>query len=424
MSSSSQAVRVLGLLVVLSAGTGLTPVAAREITDQRWQAVECPFSVSKEFVVGEDVICGTVAVPQRHAEPDGANITLSVAVFRALGPSPAPDPLVLFTGGPGGNIFDLAPKERSGMGGSIMNQRDIVLMSERGTFGAEPMLDCPELSALDDHFGVWGGARDALELEAYTRCRQRLVEEGVDLASFNNAERADDLFIAVLTNSFGMIGLVPKMICDTARGDYDLISVFLPGAFAGDTGISTADGLYLSMICPEIGEMAMDEVATDGAYPEIVRTMASRVRLFFDLCSVWDVPVVPPGEIVAGDVPALIMEGAFDTNQPPEYGAEVAANLSTAYVVEFGDKAHVTLGECGLAMMTQFMSDPTRRPDTTCVATRPSFSSPAGPLWWIVYNNLPWFIAGVALVVLLVIGGTVWLVRRRRASIRLAVAGR
>jgi pimeloyl-ACP methyl ester carboxylesterase len=533
----------LATALLLLAGHG---ASSEEITDERWQDADCPFEVGKDFTVGEDVICGKVTVPLRHSEPDGQTITLSVAVFTAFGDSPAPDPLVMFTGGPGGNIFDLAPRKRSVAAALTGTARDTVFMSERGTFGSEPMLDCPELAVIDENFGVWGKERDALELEAYTQCRDRLVAEGVDLAAFNNAERAadvpyvmdilgfdafnvwgvsgggvlvelvardhsesgirtimtdsgsfpradwrdiftplftnmsarirllfercasdpecnadfpdleqvffdliadlnrnparvpikrpatgekveidltGDLFVAVLVNSFALIDAVPKMISDASEGDFDLLSLFLPEAFMGDTGISTADGLYLSMICPEIGEMSMEDVSTDGAYTEIVRILSPKVQSFFDRCSIWDVPPVPPGDLVVSAIPALIMEGAFDTNKSPDYGAEVAANFHPGHLVVFGDKAHVVFGECALKMMAEFMDDPATRPDTSCVADRPDFSGPAGPMWWIVYNNLVLVIAGVVILLVVVIGGIVWFVRRRRAGSRSRLEG-
>jgi pimeloyl-ACP methyl ester carboxylesterase len=456
---------------------------------------------------------------------------------------------MLFTGGPGANIFDLAPKERSSFVAAILTERDIVLMSERGTYGAEPMLDCPELSVLDENFGVWGEQRRALELQAYTECKERLVVEGVDLASFNNPERAadvpyvmevlgydaynlwgvsgggllaqvvvrdhpdsgvrtimtdsgafprpdmrelftallpnqsdryrllfdscatdpecnenfpnlaqvffglvagmdadpvsvtikhpktgetvdiemtSDVFLPVLTNSFSYLGpgLAPKMIYDAVEGNFDLISLLLPEAFSGDNGIGTADGLYMATVCPEIGELTMDDIATEDAFPELVSTTLPTVQMFLDVCSVWNLPILPLGEIVRSDVPALLMEGAFDTNKPPGLADEVAANFETAYAVTFGDRAHVVLGECALSMMVEFMNDTTHRPDTSCVADRPSFSGPAGPAWWIVYNNLPWFAAGIVVVLVAIVGAVIWWIRRRRRTrVQLQVEG-
>jgi len=529
------------LVAVLS-----SPASANTtITDELWQDADCRFEVANDFTVGDDVLCGTVTVPERHAEPDGPTITLSVAIFKAHGESPAPDPLALFSGGPGANIFDLAPRKRSGAIASTLATRDIVLMSERGTYGADPILDCPELAILDENFGIWGPKRNALELQAYTECHERLFNEGVDFDAFTNPERAadvpyvmevlgyetyniwgvsggglltqlvvrnhpdggvrtimtdsgafptadfrdifaplftnmssryrrlfeecaadagcsrdfpdlekvffdlvadlntdpapvavtnpttgeevevmltGDVFIAVLSNTFSLISMVPKMIFDVADGDYDLLNLFLPGAYAGDNGIGTADALYMSMICPEMGRMTMDDIATGGTIPEIVEALSPRIQLFFDICSVWDVPLLPPGDVVVSDVPALIMEGVYDTNKPPEYGAEVAANFSTSYLVEFGDKAHVVLGECAISIMAEFMNDPYQPPDTSCVAASVTFSGPAGLMWWIVYNNLKLVIAGVVVLLVAAIAGIVWFIRRRKARSKAEVA--
>jgi pimeloyl-ACP methyl ester carboxylesterase len=536
MKSKSLRVAVLVFGLVF-AGNTISSAGGFDITDPRWQDAECPFDVAKDFTVGVDVICGNVVVPERHAFPNGPTIQLSVAIFKAIGDAPVPDPVVLFTGGPGGNIFDLAPKKRSGPAALIQTARDIVLMSERGTYGAAPFLDCPELSIVDAHFGAPVEELNALKLQAFTECRERLVSEGVDLEAFTNAERAadvpfvmevlgyeqynlwgvsgggmltelvvrdhpdagvrtimmdsgafprahftdvfstlftnqsaryrllfqecgadtvcrehypdlekvffglverlnaepalvtiksrasgeeaqieltGDLFIAALSNNFGMIGVVPKIIYDGAEGDFDLLSLFLPEAFMGDTGIGTADALYQSVACPEIQQMTMDDMLTDGVFPEIVQAIAPTLQHFFDVCAVWDVAGNPVGELVVSDVPALIMEGAYDTNQPPGYGAEVAENFSASFVVLFGDKAHVTLSECGIKMMAEFMDDPTSRPDTSCVAASPSFSSPKGPWWWILWNNRVLLIAAAVVLLVVFVGGIVWLIRRRR----------
>jgi hypothetical protein len=132
-------------------------------------------------------------------------------------------------------------------------------------------------------------------------------------------------------------------------------------------------------------------------------------------------PAAPLGGVVVSDVPALLMEGAFDTNKDPGFADVVAANFTTAYPVIFGDKAHVVLGECALEMMAGFMDDPYTRPDTSCVADRPDFAGPAGPVWWIVYSNLMLIIAGAVILLVGGIAAIVVLIRRRRAR-RLAEA--
>jgi hypothetical protein len=51
----------------------------------------------------------------------------------------------------------------------------------------------------------------------------------------------------------------------------------------------------------------------------------------------------------------------------------MAASLSRAYVVELPDEGHdARPGACHAAIVQQFYEDPTRAPDTTCIAHIPS----------------------------------------------------
>ena len=472
------------------------------ITDGRWEEADCLFDVPDGMAVGEDLICGYITVPEQRANPDGPTIRLAVAILKSEGDSPASDPFVMFTGGPGGNIFAMGPPMLSEFGAPIRADRDIVLMSERGTYGAEPFLDCPELAIVDEHFGASPEELDALKLEAFTNCRERLVSEGINLNAYNNPERAadvplvmevlgykeynlwgvsggglltqllvrdhpdgvrtimtdsgafptphigammaplinnasasfrllfkecaadaacsehypdlegvffdliaglnanpavltienpatgegveialtGDLAIQVLTNSFGggMVAYLPKAIYEMADGDYTMISSILPSAFMGDTGIDEADGLYQSVLCADVGHLTIDDFATDDAYPEIVQALKPAAQLVLDICALWDVESLPPGDVVVSDVPALIMEGVYDTNKPPELGADVAKNFGTSYLAEFGDQAHVTLSPCSISMMSEFMNNPAQAPDKSCVPQATSFVLPDG----------------------------------------------
>lgn len=91
--------------------------------------------------------CGWVTLPEKH---DGtATNTLSTAILPATGGSPSA-PLVLFTGGPGGNVFELASVFGPGAPFESLNvDHDIVLIAERGAFGAEPFLGCPDLAHVE-----------------------------------------------------------------------------------------------------------------------------------------------------------------------------------------------------------------------------------------------------------------------------------
>jgi len=73
---------------------------------------------------------------------------------------------------------------------------------------------------------------------------------------------------------------------------------------------------------------------------------------------------------VRSDIPTLIMTGHFDDRTPTEHARRIASTLSRAYLVEFPDEGHDARPTgCHAAIVMQFLENPTRKPDTSCVAT-------------------------------------------------------
>jgi pimeloyl-ACP methyl ester carboxylesterase len=78
---------------------------------------------------------------------------------------------------------------------------------------------------------------------------------------------------------------------------------------------------------------------------------------------------------VRSDIPTLILTGQFDDRTPTEHARRIASTLSRASLVEFPDEGHdARAGGCHAAILAQFLEDPTRKPDTSCVATIPRIS--------------------------------------------------
>jgi pimeloyl-ACP methyl ester carboxylesterase len=75
---------------------------------------------------------------------------------------------------------------------------------------------------------------------------------------------------------------------------------------------------------------------------------------------------------VRSDIPTLITSGYFDDRTPAEQARRIASTLSRAFLVEFPDEAHDArpMG-CHLAIVMQFLEDPTRKLDTSCVSEIP-----------------------------------------------------
>lgn len=144
--------------------------------------------------------CGYVVVPERHEDPQGPTLRLPVAVRRATGADPRPDPLLLAQGGPGGDAFEifslLVPNT------SLAENRDIVIFNQRGTFYAEPALSCPETTdILADLLKANSEEGQALYEQAIVACFTRLSEGGIDLSAFNSLENAAD--IPVIARALG-----------------------------------------------------------------------------------------------------------------------------------------------------------------------------------------------------------------------------
>jgi pimeloyl-ACP methyl ester carboxylesterase len=84
--------------------------------------------------------CGWYSTPENPDEPQGRQLRLHVAVIPALRLKPAPDPLFVFSGGPGQAASDFYLSVQAAFA-RIRRDRDIVLIDQRGT-GRSNRLDC------------------------------------------------------------------------------------------------------------------------------------------------------------------------------------------------------------------------------------------------------------------------------------------
>ena len=101
-------------------------------------------------VEGETMECGIVTVPENYAEPEGRQIELFYMRLFSTSKSPAADPLVYLSGGPGiagtnevsGNPITLSNLNQ------IRERRDIVTYDQRGTGYSNYLLCAPFSSAV------------------------------------------------------------------------------------------------------------------------------------------------------------------------------------------------------------------------------------------------------------------------------------
>ena len=115
-----------------------------------------------------------------------------VAKYPARSAEKRPDPVVYLAGGPG----DIAPLEVNGfIAADFIRDRDIYVVSQRGTMFSEPALTC---AATDDFarellgLRFYSEATKRAHLAATEACHRELAATGADLSAYNSTESAAD----------------------------------------------------------------------------------------------------------------------------------------------------------------------------------------------------------------------------------------
>lgn len=135
-------------------------------------------------------IDGILEVPENRDDPDSRTLKLVYKVLKAKDTNSRKAPIVLLQGGPGAATLIL---EESWKNHPYRNERDIVLMDQRGTGASEA--NCTKIG--DSLFDIM---RQDLSIEddimatnsLLVECKETLKHNGVDLAGYNSRENAAD----------------------------------------------------------------------------------------------------------------------------------------------------------------------------------------------------------------------------------------
>jgi pimeloyl-ACP methyl ester carboxylesterase len=147
--------------------------------------------------------CGTLVVPENRADPQSRLIALPVTRIRARSDSPA-EPIFRLEGGPGLTNMEFSRASR------FADDHDVVLVGYRGVDGSV-RLDCPEVeSALNRSTDFLAEKSFAAYGDGFRACAHRLTADGVDLAGYTIAQRADDLEAARVALGYERIDLLSE----------------------------------------------------------------------------------------------------------------------------------------------------------------------------------------------------------------------
>ncbi len=260
------------LLIVLSLGLVVSPAAAQDVP--RFEPDRCPGSVPD----GANAECGNLIVYEDRANPDSRTIALPVVIFPAWGANPMPDPVVYLEGGPGGNPVETLFLTYSLQFEPFAENRDLIVLAQRGTDQAEPALDCPEydelsLELLDEVLEPEEAS--ARVTEALLACRDRLAGAGVNLAAYNSAASAADLndLRSVLGydewNLWGIsygTRLALTAMRDTPEG---IRSVILDSVYPPQVNLFTGQPDNFQRVLTLLFDACASDSACNAAYPDL-----------------------------------------------------------------------------------------------------------------------------------------------------------
>lgn len=168
---ASQVLLLCACLMLLAAPA----LAQDDLPGIEW--VNCWMELPEGVVEGQAVNCGLLFAPEDRGDPSSPLIELAFAILYAPTDTPQPDPVVYLAGGPGGNaVADL----ESWLDFPYLQDRDLILLDQRGTGYSLPSLNCPE-------------AEETSGLDATAACRDRLLSEGINLQAYNSAQNAADV---------------------------------------------------------------------------------------------------------------------------------------------------------------------------------------------------------------------------------------
>jgi len=191
MSGRSGAVFALALGVALLCCVGASTALAQPAPPS-FVSAACPKLALKVVPALSTARCGYLVVPENRSVDNGRTIRLAVAIVPARSPTPAPDPIVHMTGGPGGVAIGEAQQL---VDAGFNADRDLILMDQRGTLFSKPALTCPEIDRYNARaVGLPLDARRTrrLHVAATAACHRRLAARGIDLGAYNTTENAAD----------------------------------------------------------------------------------------------------------------------------------------------------------------------------------------------------------------------------------------
>ncbi|MCY4064335.1 MAG: alpha/beta fold hydrolase [Chloroflexi bacterium] len=138
--------------------------------------------------------CGYVTLPQDYDNLDAGQVAIYFTQIHGRNSQKRPDPLVYLVGGPGSSGTQLLQTSFSKYLKYFADERDIVVIDQRGTGLSDPPLYCREvLFRLDEILQSHHDEHAELVLEILSDCHDRLTRNGVQFKTYHSDNIARDI---------------------------------------------------------------------------------------------------------------------------------------------------------------------------------------------------------------------------------------
>ncbi len=273
-----------------------------------------------QTLIGEDVAnavesylrCGYFVVPELHSQPDGKKIRLPVVVVKSTSATPASDPLVILQGGPGGSAIREYFARVVNASFRPAQDRDVILVDQRGAYLAQPALSCPEYREVVIQRIQSGASIDSTQqdrLAANEACRKRLVDEGVNLAAYNSYENAADIAglpAALGYGSYNIYGISYGTLLAQhilARHPLGVRSIILDGLMPREGKFTLLRNANFQQALQKVAEACDADALCKQDYPNIIERFIKLVSALDAAPEVMKIDTNLQGSAVSMDAP-------------------------------------------------------------------------------------------------------------------------
>lgn len=142
---------------------------------------------------GQNYTFGYLEVLENRKKPESGTIKIPIYIFKSRSDNPKQDPIIYTVGGPGSTTMPTAQYMNYYQ---YLDDRDFILVEQRGNYYAKPHLDCPEWSKAiyeSNQPDFDNNNYDQLFENAALACKDRLEGKGIDLNAYTTNEIAADI---------------------------------------------------------------------------------------------------------------------------------------------------------------------------------------------------------------------------------------